>query len=204
MPNLGEVRTYQNETRRWDGQAWRLVDTPAPEAPQNDSGPSQPWKATLGLVGGVPALTRIAESVATSPTLPRTMGSMANGLTTIGELGHGIYSGNMNQVLGAPIAGWAAGKGGYWLGKGLQRVASPVARVGAAIGPAAQVLGGASGVDDLAQMPEPNRKDIGFLGIGPSQPSDPNHPAVVNAILSALAQKLGIGGGTSQSPPPQP
>lgn len=98
----------------------------------------------------------------------------------------------MQQVLAAPVEGWAAGKGGYWLAKGAQSVAAPVANAMETVAPylqAANKLIGPQGALDLAQMAEPNRKDIGFMGIGKGVQSDPNHPAIINGAVNFLISK---------------
>lgn len=115
---------------------------------------------------------------------------------TIGEIGGGLAGLAKAGPLGAAGGMYAGGRAGWRLMNGAQRIASPLASGLEKVAPYAQsasTLSGAQGINDLAQMAEPNRKDIGFLGIGPSQPSDPNHPAIINAIMAALAQKLGIG-----------
>lgn len=152
---------------------------------QSDSGAI--GAAALG--AGIPAAAHGLSAFAQSPAVPRITGRLANAATTIGALGHGIYTGNMTEALAAPIAGWQAGKGGYFLGKAAQSVASPVAKGLATISPyaqAASTLGGAQGIGDLAQMAEPNRRDIGTFGIGPSVDVPGAEPPVINALIEKL------------------
>lgn len=167
-----------------DGQSVILtLDDDQPPTPQ----------AQGSAAGTAAAMTPIAgaglSALANSPAVPPGMGALARA----GSVGAGIYdaikSGDPLRAAYGAAAAWPAGRGGFWLGKNLQAVAKPIASGLQKIAP----LGAAQGVNDLAQMAEPNRKDIGFLGIGPSQPSDPNHPAVINAIVNLLKQKLGVG-----------
>lgn len=117
---------------------------------------------------------------------------MARGLTTAGAVAHGIYRGNPSEVLAAPLEGWAAGKGGYWLTKAAQGASAPVGRMLGKLAPAANVVSQAvapQGVLDLAQMAEPNRKDIGFMGVGGGTP-DPAHPAILNDIAARVREMV--------------
>lgn len=155
------------------------------QTPQSDSG-----GLALAAVGnGIPAAARAATAFAESPTAAKTIGAVARGATTVGAIVHGIATANPAQVLAASNEGWAAGKGGYFLGKGMQSVAAPVGKLLGKAAPYAQslsTLGGASGVGDLAQMAEPQRKDIGFLGVGPSQNVPGAEPPWLNAVLGRL------------------
>lgn len=147
--------------------------------------------AGLTLTGAskaAPLAARAVTAFAEAPNAAKIGGALARGGTTLATLGHGIATGNMTEALASPIAGWQAGKGGYWLTKGAQGAAEPVGRILGKMAPYAQTLstlGGAAGVGDLAQMAEPNRKDIGFLGVGGGTP-DPEHPALLNLIMQRL------------------
>jgi hypothetical protein len=134
------------------------------------------------------------DAFAQSSTVPKTMGALARGGTTIGGVAHGIYKGNPSEVLAAPMEGWAAGKGGYFLGQGAQALAKPVAGLLQRLAPYLQGLskvgstrGAAQGVGDLAQMADPKRRDIGFLGIGATQPGQ--EPPPLNVLLSKLLRR---------------
>lgn len=149
-----------------------------------------------GLAGAgalLPSAATAVEDFATSPTAAKTLGSVARAATTVGAVGSGIASGNPTQVLAAPMEGWAAGKGGYFLGKGLQSVATPVAKALDTVAPYAQTLstlGGAQGLLDLVQMVDPKRKDLGFLGVTLNDPHDSEHPAIINAALDYVKSKI--------------
>lgn len=117
----------------------------------------------------LPAAAHALEAFGTSPTAAKTVGSLARAGTTLGGIVHGVATGNAPEVIMSPIAGWQAGKGGYFLGKGAQAVARPVATALDRVAPYAKslgALGAAQGVNDLAQMADPNRQDIGVFGVG--------------------------------------
>ncbi len=173
-----------------DGQSVILTlgdDTPAstatPKAPSTDMSPGMDLSA-----GGkmMPIAADAAENFATSPTAWKT----ARGL---GELAGGAAGLAKAGPLGMAAGIYGGGKAGYRLSNALQRVAAPVASGLQKIAPYAQMastLGGAQGVNDLAQMAEPDRKDIGFLGVGPSVSVPGAHPPVVNALWQALMDRL--------------
>jgi hypothetical protein len=141
----------------------------------------------------VPAMAKAAAEVATNPNVPRMAGTVARTATTLGALGHGAYTGNLSEIVAAPLAGWQAGKGGYFLGKGLQAVARPVAAVLDAVAPFAQSLatiGGAQSFLDLAQMANPKRTDIGTLGVSVGAPRSEADKAAHPALVNMLAGKV--------------
>lgn len=51
-------------------------------------------------------------------------------------------------------------------------------------------LQAASGITDLAQTIEPNRHDIGIMGIGATHHVPGEHPAVLNALIDALKKRI--------------
>ncbi len=145
--------------------------------------PVSSWAgAALPLAGAgaaVPIGARMAEEAATNPAVPRTMAAIGRGVGAV-----------EGALKGGPLAigpgAWAGGKGGWFSGKVLQSAAAPVSNVLEKAAPYAQMLSTASGAQgalDLAQMAEPNRKDIGFLGVGAGDPGDPAHPALLNMLL---------------------
>lgn len=140
----------------------------------------------------LPWAQQAAESIATSPTLPKTTGAIARGLTTGAGIIHGAATLNPAEVIAAPRVGWAAGKGGYFLGKWMQSVAAPVADMLEKAAPYAQALGTLSGVQgglDLAQMDQPTRQDVGFLGLGKSVHVPGEEPPLVNEAVNFLVSK---------------
>lgn len=118
---------------------------------------------------GVPLAANAAMRLATSQ-------NVAKGGSLIGQLIGGVEGAMKGGPLGMAGGVWAGGKAGWHTGKLAQRVAAPIASGLEKVAPYAQALstlGGVQGVNDLAQMAEPQRKDIGFLGMAPSQPDQP-------------------------------
>ena len=74
------------------------------------------------------------------------------------------------------------------------RAPSGVSKALGALGSAAKVGGGAAGFGELAQMLEPNRRDIGFMGIGIGDPRSAEeqaaHPAALNMLYEAIKRRL--------------
>lgn len=148
---------------------------------QSDSG-AIPMQAASKLAG--PAVTAL-EEIATNPNAASIAGKVGGmigsaaptyyGLKKFGELG--LLSG-----IGAAEKGQQAGlKIGGILGDLAQKAAGPAASVVEKVAPYAQTLStlsGAQGLGDLAQMAEPNRRDIGFLGVGPSVNATPDQDAI--------------------------
>jgi len=109
---------------------------------------------TAALGYGLPAAANVTARLATNPDVAKTVGTVARTAVTLGALGHGIKTGNISEIVAAPIAGWQAGKGGYFLGKGAQSLAAPVASILASVAPYAQSLAtiGGSAPAPLAEM----------------------------------------------------
>lgn len=165
-----------------------------PEMPQGTHG-----GLTLSAAGkAVPAAATMLEEVGTNPNLQK-------GMATVGRVVGGAAApiigaakaGPLGALLGVaemPKAAWAGGGTGWFGGRMVQGAARAASRPLRAVAPYAQTLstlGAAAGVGDLAQMAEPTRKDIGFLGVGGGTP-DPEHPALMNAVLARLRQKFGL------------
>lgn len=142
-----------------------------------------------GAAKSVPAVTRVAEEIATHPAVPKVVAKVGQ-----------IMGGTEAALRGSPfgIAGdaWAGGSAGWFTGKLAQNLAAPVARVLDAVKPYAQTLStlaGAQAALDLAQIAEPNRKDIGVLGMqvggGRSDAEKQAHPALLNQIFQALVSR---------------
>ncbi len=141
---------------------------------------------------GLSALQRLAplaqrgvEEVATNPGVAR-MGQRLG--AAAGGLGGLMKTASPLGAMGGMMAG---GKLGNIAGRGLQAVAGPIAKGVGAVAPYAQTLGtlsGAQGVGDLAQMAEPTRKDIGFLGFGKTQDVPGQKPALLNSLFSRLVK----------------
>jgi hypothetical protein len=90
-------------------------------------------------------------------------------------------------------AAYAGGRTGYFTGKLLQNMAEPVAKGLRAAVPYAEAAGRLAGPQsllDLAQMAEPNRRDIGFLGLGSSVDVPGAEPPVLNELYRRLMAKI--------------
>jgi hypothetical protein len=136
--------------------------------------------AGLGMAAagqGVPAAAGAAMEVATNPNTARVAaaaGRVIGGSAPI--VGGGIAGGPIGALAGVGAAAkgaWMGGKTGWFTGKLAQQVAPPVAAALEKVAPYAQALstlGGAQGVGDLAQMAEPERRDIGVMGAGAAPP----------------------------------
>lgn len=154
---------------------WTWVDEP----PANDSAPStQETKGGLTMAAIsklTPAAAWEAMRFGTSPTVPKTaaqVGRIVGGLAPV--VGGGAAAGVPGAAIGlagASKGAWAGGRTGWFSGKLAQDMARPVASLldkAAPIAKAVGKVGGVQGALDLAQIVEPERKDIGFLGLGAS------------------------------------
>lgn len=182
--------------------AWTPVAEPAMAASHDQplAGDTKGGLTMAALSKLTPAAAWELMRFGTSPTAAKTGGAIANAATTLAAAGHGLMTGNPSQVVAAPMEGWAAGKGGYWGTKALQGVARPVAvalEKAASVAEAVAKLGGVQGALDLAQMAEPGRKDIGFLGIGPSVKADAITPAQQAEMYAKAVTQLMADGTTS-------
>lgn len=130
--------------------------------------------AQMGAVGrSVPAAATAAEQFFTSPTLPKTAAAIGRTVGAVAPAAGEFLAGNPAAAIAlATNAGkgsWAGGKAGYFTGKLAQSAAEPVAKGLRAAAPYAQGLNTLStiqGALGLHQMAEPERQDIGTLGLG--------------------------------------
>lgn len=133
----------------------------------------------------VPMAQKGVEELATHPGVAR-MGQRFGAVA--GGIGGLVKTANPLGAMGGMMAG---GKLGNLLGQAAQSVAGPIAKGAGAVAPFAQTLGtlsGAQGVGDLAQMAEPTRKDIGFLGIGKTRDVPGQKPALLNSLFSRFVK----------------
>jgi hypothetical protein len=143
-----------------------------------DAVPNAPtWKALTMMSAGraVPMMANASMEFATNPSVPRTAATIGRVVgavaPTVGEAATGNVPAAIALAANAGKTAWTGGKAGWFTGKLAQNAAAPVASMLEKAAPYAQTLstlGGAAGVGELAQVSEPNRKDIGFLGIGPT------------------------------------
>lgn len=147
-------------------------ETTKTEQPESDSGAV----VMRGAAAVAPAIERGVVNFATSPNVPKMAakaGRIIGGAAPV--IGGAVKMGPAGAAIGAAGAAqgaWAGGKAGWFTGKLAQNLLMPVARAAEVLAPYAQALStlsGAQGVLDLAQMAEPNRKDIGFFGVGKTQ-----------------------------------
>ena len=187
MPKKYLVETDQGkfEVEVEDGVPEQPVAAPspvAPAAPPSDSGAL--GMASVRPIGRI--VGRTVEGVATNPNLWKT-----------GKLAGEILGGGLGMVKAGPLGAaggmWVGGRAGWRLANAAQRMAAPVATAVQTAAPYAQALNtlsGAEGLGGLAQMAEPTRQDIGFLGIGPSVDVPGASPAILNRLASYLRGQL--------------
>lgn len=163
--------------------------------------------AVAAIKAAVPGLSNAVQAFATSPTVPKTgatIGKMLGGIAPIvGGATEGGVTGGLAGVAAASKGAWAGGKTGWFTGKLAQQVAMPVAKGLEAAAPYAQALStlsGAQGLGDLAQIAEPTRTDIGFLGVGKTQHVPGQEPALLNLLAQKLSDAVSylMGQGMSQ------
>lgn len=162
--------------------------------PQPDSGALP----VAGIAAAVAPAATLAAEVATNPNVPR-------GAATLGRISGAIEGGLKGGPLAIGPGAWAGGKAGWFSGKLMQSAAAPVASVMEKALPYSQALStvaGAQGVNDLAQMAEPNRTDIGFMGVGSSPQRamhmtpeayaqyDKDHPTLLRDVYNRVKAKL--------------
>lgn len=159
-------------------EGWTFADEPAKSDTDHPESASPNSGLTLAALGKMtPQAAWQAMRLATSPTVPKTMATAGRVIASVASPVVGTAQGGpLGTLVGVsemPKAAWAGGKAGWFGGKMLQNMAAPVANVlekAAPIAEAVSKVGGLQGALDLAQMAEPHRKDIGFLGIGASMP----------------------------------
>lgn len=171
-------------------------DHAQPVEPQKPNQPSSSGGLTLAVAGkAVPVLSRAVQEVATNPAVPKLMAKTGSAIGGLAPVVGGAYeAGPAGAAIGLAASAkgsWAGGKTGWFTGKLMQKVAAPIATVATKVEPYAQALSTLSGVQsalDLAQIAEPDRKDIGFLGIGKTQPNDPESEAKIAANNAKAVQ----------------
>lgn len=153
------------KARLWDLKQREMPSAPA-QAPETESPSSGLALASSGQA--IPAAAEAAAEFGTNPAVPRaaaTAGRVIGGVTSLPAGLSGL--GDVQKGV------WAGGRSGWFTGKMLQDVARPVSTLLDKAAPVAGLLsklGGVQGALDLAQMAEPHRQDIGFLGMGHSVP----------------------------------
>ncbi len=170
-----------------DTKGWTLVQEAAPVAVLARPDSSTGMMAAAAPVV-LPAAARLAMETATNPAVPR-IGS------TVGQIAGGIEGLMKGGPLAAAGGAWVGGKAGWFTGKLAQKIAAPIAGMAEAAAPyvnAVAPITNAAGVGALAQMAEPNRKDIGFLGMSNAGgPIDAAHVPAANEAIAKIAERMG-------------
>lgn len=153
----------------------------------------------LGLAEISPTLrtaSRLTTEFATNPSVPKTsaaIGRVIGGVApVIAGAAEGGPVGALVGVAASSKGAWAGGKTGWFTGKLAQNMSAPVASALQKVTPylqAVSTVSGAQGALDLAQMAEPSRKDIGFLGLSIEQPRSTDEQKAHPALLNLLAMK---------------
>lgn len=157
------------------------------DQPKTAQEPSSKGALVLQAVAKVePVAADLAERFATNPNVAKTVASV--GRVVGGAAPMVSNPTNPMSYLATSGGAWSGGKAGYFLGKNLQKVVAPIATALDAAKPymqAVSTLSGVQGALDLAQMAEPKRQDIGFLGIGGKSSA----PLPADALSYADSQK---------------
>lgn len=149
-----------------------------------------------GIKAGAPKATEAMAELATSPKVAATaakIGRVIGGVAPV--VGGGATAGPAGAAIGmagAAHGAWTGGKTGWFTGKLAQNLAAPVASAMESAAPYVQTLGTMSGLQgglDLAQMADPTRTDIGFLGMGKTPDVPGQQPAMLNAIVTYLMKQ---------------
>lgn len=121
-----------------------------------------------------PYIHKGLEELATNPNVMKTgakIGRVIGGLSA--PIGGALEAGPAGFLMGSAAASksaWAGGKTGWFTGKMLQNIAASlephVKSIAEAVSPYLHEGIGAQSALDLAQMADPDRKDIGVLGVG--------------------------------------
>jgi hypothetical protein len=144
----------------------------------------------------VPAMADAAIEVATNPGVPKVGAAIGRVVGAVAPIVGGAAEGPMGGLLGlsqAAKGAWLGGRTGWFSGKLAQSAMAPVANVLQSIAPYAQslaTLGGAQSLLDLARVTEPNRQDIGTLGVSIGQPRSDAEKTAHPALLNMLASKV--------------
>lgn len=162
--------------------------TPAPS--ESDAGAL----AVKGAAAAVPVVADAAAELATNPNVPKAFAAGGRFLGAVAPtVAGGAAGGPVGALAGAGNAAkgaWAGGKTGWFTGKLAQDIAAPIASAAEKVAPyaqAASTVAGAQGALDLAQMADPKRQDIGFMGMGP-QGSASDQAAVMKSQIGNLVK----------------
>jgi hypothetical protein len=170
-----------------------LMEAPATEHPVGSS-------TSLKLAAAeklLPVAKGMALELAQNPQVPYAaakVGRVAGGLApVVGGAAAGGLPGALMGTAAAAKGSWAGGHTGWFTGKLLQNVSGSAADALTAVEPVLQKVAniiGPQALLDLMQTAEPNRHDIGFLGMGTSQPDATlKQPAAQLAAVEMLVKQ---------------
>lgn len=139
----------------------------------------------------------IATELATNPKVPyigskigRAVGAVAP--VVAGAQEGGLVGAMVGMAASAKTA-WAGGRTGWFSAKLAQNIAAPAADILVKATPYMKALNRFAGPQsalDLAQLADPNRRDIGVLGIGSTQHVPGEHPALVNLAVQKIGDSI--------------
>lgn len=178
----------------------------ASESAQSKPKPSDSGALVMaGAQAIAPTVTNAVSDFATNPAVPQMAAKAGRVMGGIAPIVAGAQTGGVPGALAGVAASakgaWAGGRTGYFTGKLMQGVSEPVAKVLEALSPYIQTLStlsGAQGINDLAQMAEPNREDIGVLGIGGRGSAADRAAVMQEQIKNLMAQGLTLGEASRQ------
>lgn len=150
-----------------------------------------------GTAALIPAATRASTELATNPSVPKvaaSIGRFAGAVgPTVAAMAEGSPVGTLAAIGASGKTAWAGGKAGWFTGRLMQNASAPIANALMKVAPYVQTLStlsGAQGIGDLAQMVDPTRQDIGFLGIGHTVNVPGAHPALINMLLGKISEAV--------------
>ncbi len=204
IPNVGDIAFPESVSEvEISAAAQKLYAQANQKQPVTTQGMGQPQGASVaGTLArkGAPIARRVAEELATNPGVPKAFAKAGRMIGAVAPaIGGGAKYGPVGALAGmgqAATGAWAGGKTGWFTGKLAQNIAAPVAKALAAAEPivekvATSPLLAAQGGLDLAQMAEPNRSDIGILGMGRSVDTPDVTPAQQDAMyVKAVGQLI--------------
>lgn len=172
----------------------------APMAPKARTWTDLGGTTLIGLSKAVPLAQEAAEELATNPNIAKTGAAIGRVIGGVAPIVGGAYEGGpigaLAGLAAASKGAWAGGKTGWFSGKLVQELAPSVAKgIEAAapyVTPALRLAGAAQIANDVAQIAEPGRKDIGFLGVSERRTDAEQraNPALINLAMMKLGQAI--------------
>lgn len=176
-----------------------IVRTQSGASSQPDTPSTSTALSMAGATASIPALTDAVTNFATSPNVPKATAALGRGIGGMAPIAAGYAEAGIPGAIGgatlSAAGAWSGGKTGWFTGKLAQNLSALPARAMNAALPYLQALStvsGAQGLLDLAQMADPNRSDIGTLGIGKSSEPMTLDDALHGMKAANLRHGLGI------------